>query len=76
MRVLGILGLVGGLWAYLAENSNVQTCQSLLGQLGQGVSGQISQQCQTAQGVHVVGLIVAVSGGVVFLITLGRHQHS
>jgi hypothetical protein len=24
----------------------------------------------------VVGLIVAVSGGVVFLLTLGRHQHS
>ena len=70
LEAIGFLALVGGLVAYLGEGGNIQACQSFMGQLSQGLSSQTAQQCQTAQGVSTVGLVLAIGGAALLLIGL------
>ena len=70
LGTIGFLALVGGIVAYLGERTNIQACQSFIGQVGQGLSSQTAQQCQTAQGVSTVGLVLAIGGATLLLIGL------
>lgn len=61
---------MGGAVAIAVSDPNVAQCQSMLGQLGQGLSSSVAQTCQNYQIAHLLGIAAVALGGVGLAVTL------